>query len=252
MKKEEKEAKSKYDFIEEFYHNFRTKDNPKGWFYNEMLEMPVTLELLGNVKRKKILDFGCGSGIYAKLLTKKGAIVKGFDISPEMLKIAKRENPTLDLRLGSGYKIPFNEKFDIVYAALVMDYLEDWGRILKEVSRVLKDKGTFIFSIGNPIAECVERVKHKGERLRVLNEKSAYFTERKKYGIWKKIYKKDIRMPTYHKTYETIIKTIIGNGFEILDYKDCFPIKKAKKLFPRDYGLFSKIPYFCAWKLRKK
>jgi len=106
MTKEEKEAEAVYNKIAEHYHSHRTKKHPKGWFFNEMLEMPAMFELLGNVKGKKVLDFGCGSGIYAKILTKKGAIVKGFDISEEMLKIAKKDNPTLDLRQGSGYKIP--------------------------------------------------------------------------------------------------------------------------------------------------
>src|SRR3989344_6168312 len=138
MKQEEKEAKKNYDLSAEVYHNLRTKENPQGWFYNELLEMPSTLELLGNIKGKKILDFGCGTGIYAKLLTKKGAIVKGFDLSPAMLKIAKEENPKLNLILGSGYNIPFNEKFDIVVASLVVHYLKDWDKMLKEVKRVLK------------------------------------------------------------------------------------------------------------------
>src|SRR3990167_9283383 len=109
MKTDENIAKKNYDISARAYHNWRTIENPQGWFYNELLEMPATLELLGDVKGKKILDFGCGTGIYAKLLTKKGAIVKGFDISEEMLKIAKQENPKLDLIMGSGYKIPFKE-----------------------------------------------------------------------------------------------------------------------------------------------
>ena len=75
--KDEKEAKKMYDLLAKFYHDLRTKKYPQGWFYNEMLEMPSTLELLGNVKGKKILDFGCGTGIYAKILTKKGAKVSG-------------------------------------------------------------------------------------------------------------------------------------------------------------------------------
>jgi len=59
-------------------------------------------------------------------------------------------------------------------------------------------------------------------------------------------------MPYYHKTYETIIKIIVKNGYEIVDYKDCFPLKKAKKLFPEDYETFSRRTFFCVWKLRKK
>ena len=47
MKLEEKEAIKKYSKSAEAYHNLRTKENPNGWFYNELLEMPATLELLG-------------------------------------------------------------------------------------------------------------------------------------------------------------------------------------------------------------
>ena len=253
MKPEEKEAKRKYKIVAEHYHNFRTKMYPGGWMYNEMLEMPGTFELLGNVKGKKVLDFGCGAGIYARILTEKGAKVKGFDLSEEMLKIAKRENPKLDLRLGSGYNIPFKEKFDVVIAPLVLDYFNDWDKTFREVNRVLKKKGIFVFTIGNPVSEIT--VKADKNKLWV-REFQDYFKERKVYGTWYDIvYKgqvRDVKMPSYHKTYETVIKTIIRNGFEIIDYKDCFPLKKAKKIFPKHYQFLSKVPYFCVWKVKKK
>tara|TARA_Y100000310_G_C20437561_1_gene694458 strand:+ start:82 stop:837 length:756 start_codon:yes stop_codon:yes gene_type:complete len=251
MELEEKEASEKYNFMAKSYHNLRTKKNPKGWFYNELLEMPATLNLLGNVKNKKVLDFGCGTGIYAKQLTKKGALVKGFDVSSEMIKIAKDENPKLDLKVGSGYKIPFNEKFDIVFAALVLDYFSDWNKVFNQVKKVLKKNGHFIFSIGNPVSEVVKKVKINEKTFRILGEND-YFKEKKIYSVWKNINSKNMKIPIYHKTYETIIKTILNNGFEIVDYRDCFPLKKAKKLFPKDYSLFSKTPYFCVWKIRKK
>jgi len=235
MKIEEKETIKKYSLSAKAYHNMRTKDNPKGWFFNEYLEMPCTLYLLGNIKGKKILDLGCGTGIYAKILSKKGAIIKGFDITKEMLEIAKIENPKLDLRLGSAYKIPFKEKFDIILASLVVHYLKDWDTIFKEVKKVLKPEGIFIFSTGNPVAETKN-----------------YFKESKISVSWKDDNGNIMRMPYYHKTYETIIKTIIKNNFEILDYKDRFPLKKAKRLFPNEYKEYSKVPFFCVWKLRKK
>jgi len=253
MRPEEKEAKNKYDVIAEHYHNWRTKEHPEGWFYNEMLEIPSTLELLGNVKGKKILDFGCGTGIYTKILKEKGAKIKGFDISPGMLKIAKEWIPDVELKRGSGYNIPFKGNFDIVVASLVLDYFNDWDKVFRQVKRVLKKGGYFIFSIGNPVSESTKKVNKKSHLIR---EFQSYFKERKIYGTWKNIlYKKkvrNIRMPTYHKTYETIIKIIIKNDFEIVDYKDCFPIKKAKKLFPKDYNFAINFPYFCAWKVRKK
>lgn len=259
MKLEEKEAKEKYDKVAEHYHNWRTKINPKGWMFNEHLEMPSTLSMLGNIKGKKILDIGCGAGIYSKIMHKKGALVKGFDLSDEMLRIAKLENPDLDLRKGSFYKIPFKEQFDIAIAPLVIDYAKDWNKVFSQVNSRLKRDGEFIFSIGNPITETAEkliingkRMKYKGISARVLYD---YFKERKIYGTWKNILHKkqviNIKMPTYHKTYETIIGIILKNGFQIVNYKDCFPTKKSKKLFPEEYKFLSKVPYFCVWKVKK-
>lgn len=246
----EREISRNYDALARSYHDMRTKKNPQGWFYNELLEMPSTLELLGNVKGKKILDFGCGTGIYAKLLADSGAIVKGFDISREMIEIARAENPGLDLRIGSGLKIPFNERFDIVLASLVVHYINDWDKMFSQVRRVLKKGGIFVFSTGNPVVEIADKVKVRGKKVKVLGD---YFKERKFYADWKP---HDqglvVRMPAYHVTYETIIKRIVKNKFEIVDYKDTFPIKKAKKLFPKDYEYCSKVPFFTVWKVRKK
>lgn len=252
-KKDEKEAFRVYESVARDYHDFRTKRNPQGWFYNEFLEMPATFELLGNVKGKKVLDFGCGTGIYAKILRKQGAVVKGFDISDAMLAIARTENPGMDLRIGSGYRIPFKEKFDVVVAALVIDYLEDWNRVFREVRRVLKKGGSFIFSVGNPICECSKRVVCGKKKFKVLCARP-YFEEGVHYGYWRNVGKhagKAIRVPSYHKTYESIIRCILQHGFVIEGYKDTKPALSAKKLFPKEYREHMRYPYFCAWRVRK-
>ncbi len=251
--KDEEDVLTSYNTGAEHYHEQRTTKYPEGWFFNELLEMPATLKLLGNVKGKRLLDFGCGTGIYAKLLTRMGANVSGFDISSEMLAIAKKENPSLDLKLGSGYKIPFREKFDIVQASLVLDHVKYWNRALAEVHKVLKNDGTFVFSVGNPVAETAKSIKFMGKKYRVLGIRD-YFLEHVSYNRWK-IDGKNVRsvsVPFYHKTYETIIRTVVKNGFEIVDYRDAFPLKKAEKLFPEYYKRYSKIPFFSVWKLKKQ
>ena len=68
--------------------------------------------------------------------------------------------------------------------------------------------------------------------------------------LWDK--KIDYKVIAFHRTYESIIKTIIKNGFEIVDYKDCRPLKKAKKIFPDHYKINEAMPYFSVWKVRKK
>lgn len=251
MRKDEKEARKMYNDVAKFYHNYRTKENPQGWFYNEFLDMPAMLKALGKVKGKKILDFGCGTGIYAKILTKKGAKVSGFDISEEMIKIAKKENPKLNLKVGTGYKIPFKEKFDIVISSLTLFYLDDWNKVFKEVKQVLKKNGLFIFSLDNPVTAATDKIIWKKKKARLMGIKD-YYKEGKQIRGTTIIAGIKLSVPYYHKTYESIIRIIIKNNFEIVDYIDAQPLIKSKKLFPKEYLLYSKIPKFCVWKLKLK
>ena len=94
-----------------------------------------------------------------------------------------------------------------------------------------------------------KKEKVNGKMVRIIGD---YFKEGKIRGIYEKIGDKEIQLWNYHRTYETIIKTLIKNGFEIIDYKDAFPKKGLKKLFPKEHELSSKVPNFCVWKVRKR
>ncbi|HLC55895.1 MAG TPA: methyltransferase domain-containing protein [Candidatus Nanoarchaeia archaeon] len=237
-----------YNKIAEWYHDLRTKDS--GWFYNEMLEMPTTLKLLGNVKDKKILDLGCGTGIYAKVLTNKGAIIRCIDISEEMIKIAKKGNPKIEFKIGNMDNLPYKDKeFDVVLAALSLEYSKDWDPIFKEVKRVLKDNGLFVFSGSNPVIDVAKKVVYRGRKFRIVKD---YFKEGFRETKWTTEHGAYIKIRFYHKTYGTIVKTILRNGFEIIDYEDAFPIDIARKKFPKDYKLWSNMPFFCTWKIMKR
>src|SRR3989344_1648913 len=248
--KEETETEETYDAMAPFYHEYRTTKFKGGWFFNEYLEMPAMLTALGNVKGKKILDWGCGSGVYAKILSKRGAGGKGFDISEEMIKIARTENQNLDLRIGSGLKIPFDEKFDIVFASLALHYLKDWNKVFSEVSRVLKKEGLFLFSDDNPVTKSSKSITYEGNKIKALGIRN-YFKEGEMHSAdWELPNGKTVRIRAYSRTFESVIKTILQNNFEIIDYVDAFPIPSAKNKFPEEYKLWSKVPKFVIWKLK--
>ena len=245
--KAEKGIKKMYDKLAKEYHDKRRKKSP----YNEYTEMPMTLKLLGNVKGKKILDLGCGSGIYVKELIKKGAKIKAMDISSELIKIARQENPKIEFKIGSiSKKLPYKKgEFDIVLGALVMHYIDNWTPAFKEIKRVLKPKGLFVFSTENPFRTAVKRIAYKGKKFKEVKN---YFDEKLKVNKIKTPEGKNITIMRYRKTYETIMKYILINNFEIIDYADAKPLLKAKKLFPTEYKKLNDFPYYCAWKLRKK
>jgi ubiquinone/menaquinone biosynthesis C-methylase UbiE len=105
-----------------------------------------------NIKNKKILDAGCGNGIYTEILTKNGGIVTGCDASTEMLNIAKERNPLYKYdKINLMEKMPYgNNSFDIVFCHLVLMDIDQIDNAISEFYRVLKNKGVFFFSIVHP------------------------------------------------------------------------------------------------------
>jgi ubiquinone/menaquinone biosynthesis C-methylase UbiE len=244
MRITEKEVRETYDRIAKKYHKGRQID--KKMIYNEYNEVPATLSLLQNIRGKKILDLGCGTGIYTKILKKKGAKVQGIDISPKMIEFAKQYVKGVDFKVGSAYKLPYKSgTFDIVLASLVVHYFGNLDKAFKEIRRVLKKNGVFIFSSDNPLVSVTHRIKGKPRKFRVFGD---YFNEGKFYERWPKL---GIRLAYQHFTFQTMIRTIVRNGFVLEDFIDTKTVKAAEKIDRSMYAFTSKVPWFSVWKVRK-
>lgn len=121
---------------------------------NEYYERPAMIALAGDVRDRRILDAGCGSGPLSAALRDRGAIMTGFDGSPAMVALARR-------RLGDDARLhvadlsaplPFADaEFDDVVASLVLHYLGDWSGPLSELRRVLTPGGRLILSVNHPL-----------------------------------------------------------------------------------------------------
>jgi len=58
--------------------------------HNALCERPATISLLGEVNGLRVLDAGCGPGICCEILARRGASVHGFDVTPEMVDLARK------------------------------------------------------------------------------------------------------------------------------------------------------------------
>ncbi len=101
--------------------------------------------ILGDLKGKKVLDVGAGTGRLTVELARTGAEVTALDVSEEMLKVLKRKNAQIEAVIGEAEDLPFGDNtFDFVTAAFLVVHLKDPIRFFNEVYRVLKVGGKFL------------------------------------------------------------------------------------------------------------
>ncbi|MBB3674733.1 class I SAM-dependent methyltransferase [Modestobacter versicolor] len=120
---------------------------------NAHYERPAMLDLLGDVRGRRVLDAGCGSGPLAAALRDRGAVVTGFDASPLMVSLAReRLGADADVQVADlATPLPFADGgFDDVTASLVLHYLRDWAAPLAELRRVLRPGGRLVLSVNHP------------------------------------------------------------------------------------------------------
>ena len=104
----------------------------------------------------RALELGCGSGFFLLNLIQAGVARRGSvtDLSPGMVKVATRngENLGLDIdgRVADAEGIPYDDDtFDLVVGHAVLHHIPDVELSLREVVRVLKPGGRFVFA-GEP------------------------------------------------------------------------------------------------------
>ncbi|MED1724017.1 MerR family transcriptional regulator [Brevibacillus parabrevis] len=104
---------------------------------------------LGPIHGEIGLDAGTGTGNLAKRLVSQGAIMSGFDQSPQMLNRCRSKLPAMETKLGTFFAFPFLEnRFDFVATSYALHHLDDEQKLLAlaECRRVLKPTGRLVIA----------------------------------------------------------------------------------------------------------
>ena len=124
--------------------------------YGPDIPTETELRLLGDLKGKRVLELGCGGAQCSIAFAKQGASAIGVDFSAEQLsyarKLCEQEGVKVELRLGDLADLAFlrGDSIDLVFSAYAFGYVEDLGRVFRQVHRVLKVGAPLVFSLTHP------------------------------------------------------------------------------------------------------
>ena len=128
--------------------------------YNAHYDRPTVLELLGDVAGLRVLDAGCGPGLYAEALLERGAEVLGFDASTAMVELAReRVGNRAELRVARLEEpLPYpDDSVDVVLCALAIHYVADRRGTFAEMRRVLRPGGAVVLSTQHPTTDWLRK-----------------------------------------------------------------------------------------------
>lgn len=119
---------------------------------------PLRLEwinALAPLVGKRVLDVGCGGGILAEAIAKKGANVKGIDLSEKALKVA--ELHSLESEVQVSYELIAAEalaareasQYDVVTCMEMLEHVPDPSAIVQACATLVKPGGRLFFSTLN-------------------------------------------------------------------------------------------------------
>ncbi|HOK35601.1 MAG TPA: class I SAM-dependent methyltransferase [Candidatus Pacearchaeota archaeon] len=132
------------------------------------------------------LEIGSKNGYALPIIQKYFSPKKliGTDIDENSLKVAKeniikKELKNIEIKTADAQRLPFQSSiFDTVFMFATLHHIPDWKKAISEVSRVLKEKGYFVFR--EPLAKF-----YKIPFTKYFDRPAALFTEEELKNILK-------------------------------------------------------------------
>ncbi len=209
--------------------------------YNALYERPAVIELLGNVREKRVLDAGCGAGPLSQWLVENGASVVGFDVSPAMVAIAReRALPDASFHVADlARPLEFlpDGAFDVAVGSLVFHYLRDWGGPLRELHRVLAAGGKLVLSTHHPADDIG------------LSASGNYFGVELLHDRWE-LGGKVFEVEFWRRPLTAMFSAFSEAGFTVEVLREPMPIEACRTQFPHEWAQLTTKPAFVFFALR--
>jgi SAM-dependent methyltransferase len=113
--------------------------------------------LLGDVRGQRVLEVGCGAAQCARWLRSQGAAVVGLDLSHRQLQHSRRIDEETGVAVpvvcATATAVPLaDDSFDLACSAFgALPFLADVDVAMREVARVLRPGGRWVFAVVHPM-----------------------------------------------------------------------------------------------------
>jgi len=210
------------------------------------------IKYLGDIRNKRILDIGCGTGDLANELAKKSKYVLGIDSSKKWISYCKKNHQRENLEFKNQSAQDINKirsaSFDVIVINMVLINIpnkQDIIKIFDEVGRILKNSGELIFSDLHPICKMTPK---EGFRRQYYPKDFSYFKNGSNFfAIVATPDNKEIRFVNKHWTLGFYTDSLSRNNLFIQKIIESDYPKNAPKKFHR-YP-FPEYMIFCCKKL---
>jgi len=127
---------------------------PDDWAYSEEQQVPTyeaALERVPVEAGQRVLDVGCGAGVFLGLVAARGAKAFGIDASEALIAAARARVPTAELRVGDMESLPYeDDSFDMVTGFNSFFFATDMVAALREAGRVARPGAPVVIQVWGP------------------------------------------------------------------------------------------------------
>ena len=230
---------------------------------HRFVEKPMMMSMMPNLKGKKVLMLGCGTGEESKFLKNFGVNSEdlvGIDISSKSIELAQESYPDIKFIVADMADLPFEDNtFDFVYSSLTIHYSSNPESVYKEVYRVLKNDGEFLFSVGHPIRLASNHKEIDGKMYRLTgcarddseNEVFGSYNTFKEFTHTFFSWDMNETLSFYVGPPSFHFKLLRKTNFSVLDFTESKAIEEAKDIDINYYTKNKELPQFMAFLAKK-